>query len=255
MEGSMNVARVGMLSALLVLCLAAPRTSLAQGPASPKLASPAATTPPVKGTRYLYLIRHGIYDRDSTADDVAGNGINQMGREQAAYAGARLAHLPITITSLVSSHFKRAVETADVVGQILGLTPVRDTLLHECTPTTTRADVMKTMAPGEGAAADSQLTQAWAKYAQPGENGDEHWVLVAHGNVIRWFTCKALGVDTKQWGQLDIANASITTIAIRPDGTTRLSMFSDVGHIPLDKQTWTGKGAGWAVEKKMAGMK
>ena len=35
-------------------------------------------------------------------------------------------------------------------------------------------------------------------------------------------------------------------IAVRADGSTRLLMYSDVGHLPAQKQTWTGQGAGWA---------
>jgi hypothetical protein len=34
-------------------------------------------------------------------------------------------------------------------------------------------------------------------------------------------------------------------IAVRSDGSTRLAVFSDASHIPVEKQTWTGRGAGW----------
>jgi len=70
-------------------------------------------------------------------------------------------------------------------------------------------------------------------------------VLVCHGNVIRWLTAHALGLDEKRWTHMDIGNCSLTIIAIRPDGSARLVMYSDVGHIPVDKQTWAGAGAGW----------
>jgi len=70
-------------------------------------------------------------------------------------------------------------------------------------------------------------------------------VLVCHGNVIRWLACRALGADLHAWQHLEIANASLTVIAVRPDGGVRLVEFSDTGHLPVDEQTWTGKGAGW----------
>src|SRR3982751_1824550 len=98
----------------------------------------AAEAPRATGVHYVYLIRHGEYDRDSTADDVAGNGLNALGREQARLIGTRLAALPVHPASLVTSTFRRASETADVIGRILKMTPIRDSLIHECTPTTTR---------------------------------------------------------------------------------------------------------------------
>jgi hypothetical protein len=45
---------------------------------------------------------------------------------------------------------------------------------------------------------------------------------------------------------MDIGNGSITVIAVRADGSTRLASFSDVGHLPPDQQSWTGSGAGWS---------
>jgi len=70
-------------------------------------------------------------------------------------------------------------------------------------------------------------------------------VLVCHGNVIRWFVAKTLAQDTNRWWGMEIGNGSLTVLAVRPDGSVRLAMFSDVGHLPLDVQTWTGRGAGW----------
>jgi hypothetical protein len=56
---------------------------------------------------------------------------------------------------------------------------------------------------------------------------------------------RALGADTKHWSDQDIGNASLSIIAVRPDGSIRLAMYSDVGHIPVEKQSWSGRGGGW----------
>lgn len=206
----------------------------------------AADSPrPARGIHYLYLIRHGIYDRDSLADDRTGNGLNAMGREQATLVGARLAALPVKFHALVCSDFARARQTAEVMELSLGMVPTVDSLLHECTPTSDRADYMRNHADAEIALCDSNLASAWGRYMRPTPEADTHDVLVCHGNVIRWLVSRALGPDTRRWWQMEIGNASLTMIAVRPDGTTRLVMFSDAGHIPLDKQTWTGQGAGW----------
>jgi serine/threonine-protein phosphatase PGAM5 len=193
------------------------------------------------GTRYLYLIRHGIYDRDEKADDRTGNGINAVGREQAKLTAARLAKLPVRFAHLYTSDFTRARDTAGILQSPLKLAPEVDPLLHETTPKSERTDLEA------DASADADLAAAWTRYVRPLTTpGDEHDVLVSHGNVIRWFVARTLGADPTHWTRMDIANCSLTVIAVRPDGTARLVLFSDASHIPIAKQTWAGSGAGWS---------
>jgi serine/threonine-protein phosphatase PGAM5 len=113
---------------------------------------------------------------------------------------------------------------------------------------------MKNHAADDIALCDGNLAAAWAKYVTPTPDADTHDLLVCHGNVIRWMVAKAMGSDSRTWTHMDIANASLTVISVRPDGTVRLVMYSDVGHMPVDKQTWAGRGAGWDV-KAPKGMK
>lgn len=197
------------------------------------------------GIHYLYLVRHGAYDRDSLADDRIANGLNRLGREQAWRVGEWLGALPVRFSSLVTSDLTRARETAAEIGASLGLTPIPDSLLPECTPEGGSGSAMAG-AGTAGASCDSTLARAWAKYAVPTPAGDVHQVLVGHGNEIRWMVCRALGADTRRWRAMEIANASVTILAVRPDGTTRLVTFSDAGHLPIGEQTWTGRGPGWA---------
>lgn len=206
----------------------------------------AQSKPVSASVHYLYLIRHGDYDRTDKADDRVGNGLNALGHEQAEILGRRLAALPVRMTSIVSSDYTRARETADDIGRILDLPVERDSLLHECTPTTTRADLLRDDTAAEIAACDANLEAAWEKYVRPASNADRRDLLVCHGNVIRWFVAKALGGDSQVWASMDIGNASITVLAVRGDGSLKLCSFSDVGHLPPEKQTWTGKGAVYA---------
>jgi serine/threonine-protein phosphatase PGAM5 len=133
---------------------------------------------------------------------------------------------------------------------MLDRTPVVDTLIHECTPATERADIMRDTTPEEVAACESNLEAAWGKYAVPTPATDRRDVLVCHGNVIRWIVTRALGADRLHWLRMDIANASITVIAIRADGSVKLATFSDTGHMQPDGQSWTGRGAGWGEAKE-----
>ena len=206
----------------------------------------AANPPPEpRGVRYVYLIRHGAYDRVDSLDDRVANGLNALGREQARLLGKRLAGLPVKPRLLVVSDLARARETASVVGSALSMRPVEDTLLAECTPPSSRPGLDEKQDPAEMAQCLANLEAAWVKYFGASPDGDAHDLLVCHGNVIRWFVNRALANDVRHWTSLDIAHASLTIVAVRPDGTTRLVMHSDVGHIPVAKQTWAGSGAGW----------
>jgi serine/threonine-protein phosphatase PGAM5 len=206
----------------------------------------AATATPQPGLRTIYLIRHGFYDRADSADDRVGKHLVQLGRDQAILVGHRLSQLPVKMTTLTSSMLTRAMETGDLMGQALHMNVGRDSLLNECGPHRNYTGTSRDRDSTESAAAELQLERAWAKYVRPSPDGDAHDVLVCHGNVIRWMTCKAMGVDTKQWAAMDIGNGSLTVIVVRPDGTTRLVTYSDVGHLPVDKQSWTGRGGNWA---------
>lgn len=225
----MNVTLAPGLVAILMM-ISAPPVRAAEAPK------------PGSGIHYLYLVRHGIYDRDPKADDVTANGLNPLGHEQARLIGRRLAGLRVRPASLVSSTYKRARETADDLGHALHLPVTVDSLLCECTPS---ADFKRNDGAEETALCDSSLERAWAKYMTPTPDADRTDVLVGHGNVIRWLVTRSIGADTRRWSALEIANGSLTIIAVRPDGSTSLVLHSDVGHLPVDKQTWTGKGPGW----------
>ena len=211
--------------------------------------APARAAAP-QGVRYVYLIRHGHYDRVDSLDDRTGNGLSERGRAQARLLGTRLAALPVKPARFVSSNLLRAVQTASEIGTSISRTADKDTILAECTAPSSRPGLNEENEPAELAACQAAMEAAWAKYFTPSPTADEHDVLVCHGNVIRWFVNRAIGNDTRHWTSLDIGHASLTVIAVRPDGGIRLVMFSDVGHIPVGEQTWAGRGAGWGVRPR-----
>ena len=191
-----------------------------------------------------------MYDRVDSLDDRTANGLNALGREQARILAKRLAGLPVKPHLLVSSDLTRARETAAEIGAALSMVAGQDTLLAECTPSSSRPGFDKENDAAEMALCQANLVAAWAKYFQPSPESDAHDLLVCHGNVIRWFVNRALGNDVRHWTSLDIANASLTVIAVSPNGSARLVLYSDVGHLPLEKQTWLGRGAGWGKTGK-----
>jgi serine/threonine-protein phosphatase PGAM5 len=211
------------------------------------------------GSRYVYLIRHGWYDGGDPRDERIGKGLDSLGRAQATLTGERLAHLPVKIDMLVSSTFTRARETADIIGQALHMTAVRDSDVSECSAPSYRPDYVHVDNKAEMDSCQASLERAWTRYFRPlSGREDRHDVIVAHGNVIRWLVTRSLGLPTTRWPDYDIGNCSITAIVVRADGTTRLAAFSDTGHLPAALQTWTGRGAGWSpppprIQRRPAG--
>jgi len=196
-------------------------------------------------TRTIYFVRHGQYDHADTADADVGKHLVPLGVAQARLTGARLRGLPVEITSLTSSTMTRARETALVIGEEFPeLERVQSRLLRECTPTTWRADIMEDLEPGEAEACESQLESAFAEYFVPSPGGERHDIIVAHGNVIRYFVTRVLGVDPHSWLVMSVGNGSITIVRIRSDGRMKLLAVGDMGHLPPNMQSGFSPNAG-----------
>ena len=235
---------------LLIAFFAAPRANAADPMAADRAASAAPTAPAApKGMHFVYLVRHGMYDRDDKVDDRVGNGLNALGREQARLTGEHLAALPVRFDQLVSSMLMRAMNTADLMAVPMKMSVVRDSLLNECTPTSSRADYMRNSTPEEIAAADAQVAAAFARYFIPTPAADTRTVLVCHGNVIRALLTRVLGMDTKEWARFDAGNGGVTVVQVPATGAMRLAVLNDVSHIPLAQQTFSGRGGGWSAPK------
>ena len=222
-------ALAGLLAAILAVSLATAWPGSATG------------EPPAdhRGTRTLILVRHGVYDSADPSDDDTGKGLTEDGRKQARLTGARLSVWPQPIGTLYASTMTRARETAAILAEALpALAPRLTRDLRECTPPTDRADIMAGLGPGEADTCRSRLEAAFACYFRPAAGGDSTEVLVCHGNVIRYFVCRVLGLDPVRWLAMTIANCSLTVVQVRPDGTMRLLSFSDAGHLPVALQTY-----------------
>ena len=72
---------------------------------------------------------------------------------------------------------------------------------------------------------------------RPAGNVSSTELYVCHGNVIRYLTARALGLDPTAWLSLSVGHASITRIRIAPDGKMQVIAVGDVGHLPPNLQT------------------
>lgn len=198
----------------------------------------AAAPAPATFTRTIYLVRHGNAGYSAKGDETVVNGLTPLGIAQARLVAARLRGLPVKFTSLIASPLTRARETGQIIQQDLPQLPLQiSPLLRERTPRTWRTEVTKDETPASLDAAEAQLNQAFATYCVPVQDADRQDVLVCHGNVIRYFVTKALGVDTQAWLGMSVANGSLTIIQVKSDGTFKVLAVGDAGHIPPNLQS------------------
>lgn len=191
-----------------------------------------------EGVRTLYLIRHGQYDQEDERDPDVGRALLPLGVAQARLVAARLASLPVEMTSLHSSTMTRARQTALVIGRDFPRLDLQQSrLLRECTMPTWREDIMAGEDPADLEDCLDQVERAFAKYFVTSPDADRHDIIVCHGNVIRYFVTRVLGVDSMSWLRMAIGNCSLTVVRINPDGAMKLLCFSDVGHLPPNMQT------------------
>ena len=202
--------------------------------------SPASAAPAF--VRTVYLVRHGAYVDTPKGDEDVVDGLTPLGLAQARLVAARLRGIPVEFTSLTASTMTRARETAAVISQMFPTLPLQKTvLLRETLPRTWREDVMKDVTAKDLDASEAQLNQAFARFFVPAKGRDENDIVVCHGNVIRYFVTKALGVETKAWLGMSVAHCSLTIIQVTPKGTYRILAVGDIGHIPPNLQSGYSK--------------
>ena len=218
------------------------------------------------GNRILYLVRHGQTNRASPPFDALGNGLTDLGREQAELTAQRLRALPIDI--IHHSPLRRAAETAKVIAAACPDVPVRPArLLQECIPYlpapfiewyTSSSDEeiwekrqhlpsdlkpwLDMWAAGtEWSRIEQGMQQArrsFEKYFVPAHRSTRHEIVVCHGNILRYFVCRALNVAEDAWIQTDVHNCGISEILVEPNGRTMLVSHNDTGHLPYPLRTY-----------------
>ena len=180
------------------------------------------------GTRHVILIRHGQYDEEEDG------GLTELGREQAHRVGAALRG--VSPRTIYVSTLRRARETAAIVSAHFPDVPVRAMrLLCEAVPTTIpRLPGFAT--PARIRADRARAEAAFLKIFAPVRRSRVD-VVVAHGNIIRFFVCRALGVPPITWVKMGSVHCSLTEILVEPSGYMRLRSFNDTGHLPRRMRT------------------
>jgi serine/threonine-protein phosphatase PGAM5 len=70
---------------------------------------------------------------------------------------------------------------------------------------------------------------------------DKHEVeiIVCHGNVIRFFFCRALQLPPEAWLRMSTFNCSLTYLMVKPSGTVSCRMMGDIGHLGYGNSTFS----------------
>ena len=189
-------------------------------------------------SRHILLVRHGQYHY---AEDDADCNLTNLGREQLDLTGRRLKQLNFPYTHIFYSTMTRAIEsTNEIIKHLPGVPATPCDLLREGAPFPPEPPVRNWPEEGEKAFQEDgpRIESAFAHYihrADPDQKEDSYEILVCHGNVIRYFVCRALQLPPEAWIRMSLDHGSLTWITIRPTGTVSLRWLGNSGYMPPDK--------------------
>ncbi len=217
----------------------------------------------------LYLIRHAQSFNNAVSEEqrVEDPSLTETGHKQAQMLADWIAQAGLT--RLISSPFRRSLETAEYIRHKTNLSPEIWIDLHEqggcCSG---HAAISYTGRPGLSA---TELKQEFPQYAlPPGIDGDGWWkskpyetvtqaerraerlieqfhesfggtqervAFVMHGTFKRLLVGKVFGVSVLERNWLsDIYNTAVSKVVVS-NNQPRLVLYNAVGHLPLDLVT------------------
>jgi broad specificity phosphatase PhoE len=198
----------------------------------------------------FYLVRHGEteWNAENRLCGQSDIPLSEAGRRQAKRLAGRLKS--ILFERLYSSPLRRAIETANLISEVIGLEPIVDERLIELDygewEGKTLAEIVKN---------DPKTFRAWnadpSEVAPPGgESGLEAQqrvvpfldflaarhrqrdvAVVLHKTVCRLAVCHVLGMSPSEYRRrLTMGNAALNIIQPRDDGW-QLVTFNDTSHL------------------------
>ena len=175
----------------------------------------------------VYLVRHGQSEWNVlrlTQGQTAHPSLTELGRQQAARAAALvsadLGGRPVT--RIISSDLMRAVETAQVLGDVLGAPVALDARLREqhlgelegrgYAETWAAAEAHDWSDPALPVAGGESLVEVRDRLAdvlaEVAADGDDVTVLVSHGDAIRAAVAHLTGVAPHEAPWVEVANGA-----------------------------------------------
>jgi probable phosphomutase (TIGR03848 family) len=197
-------------------------------------AAPSTPDPPqglVLTATVLLLVRHGVADATGKRlyGRTPGVHLSERGRAQAEAVAERLKPLPIR--AVYSSPLERCVETAEVIGELVGIdVEVESGIIESDTGTWTGrtfAEIGRTRLwrrilavpsgariPGGESAAEVQTRTVRALETIAGRHPRKAVVAVSHGDPIRLALAHYTGTHLDHFQRLEVAPGSVSAVAI-----------------------------------------
>ena len=204
----------------------------------------------------LILVRHGRTTANASgllAGRTPGVSLDQVGRDQAAAAGARLAKVPVV--AVVSSPLDRCRQTAGFIldrQQGSPRTPI-DEDLTECDYGQWQGRTLEELAkeklwatvqsqpsavtfPGGESMAAMQARSVAAVRRHDAAFEAEHgpgavWVAVSHGDIIKSILADALGMHLDMFQRITVGPASVSIVHYGSGRPTVLATNTDAGDL------------------------
>jgi len=204
-----------------------------------------------EGVRVL-LVRHGetIWNQENRWQGQADTPLSQTGYDQAWQLARRFRHEERVIQSIYTSDLRRARDTADILGQALGVMPIETTAWREMDIGTwsgmTTAEVASRHAeewarlrqgedlPRGGGETFAQfqgrLVQSSQRFAR--DHRGEEIIVVTHGGAVRAFLLHCRGLSMSQFGQIEkIGNTGVSEVSLFPGGAAKIHMINSTAHL------------------------
>jgi probable phosphoglycerate mutase len=213
----------------------------------------------------LYLVRHG--STDLTAEDkfsgAVGVDLSDDGRWQASKLGERLKGEGIS--AVYCSPLSRTVETAHIIAEQCGLTPIMRDGLREIShgrwEGLTRREVEErfadeyasweedpfTFAPEGGESGVAVLARALPVIREiVTEQTGKRVLVISHKATLRLLISSLLGFDARGYrDRLDQAPACLNVLDFKDHVRSRLMLFNDTSHYANQPRTATGNLSKW----------
>ena len=185
------------------------------------------------GERVLYLVRHGQLDLRAFAENQFAAGLTAVGREQARFTAKRLRSLDVS--AIYCSTLGRARETAEIISNEFPKIVLRPSSLLWELPNLGPVDDevwQNVFAKGK-----QRGERAFIKYVRPTRQRQRIEILVSHGNLIRYFACRVLGIDPASWSRLGTSHCGITQLCVVSANDVRMVCYNETGHLPTRLRT------------------
>lgn len=202
----------------------------------------------------LYLVRHGETDFN-VEKRFQGQSNQELNSRGFSQAQALRDHLSvINFSTILCSDLRRALQTAEIIAERLGIEPTPNPLLREMDfgqwegltyeeietnyPQELAAwqdDMMINPPPdGESLGNFSERVSTFLEDIK-GRNIEEKVLIVSHGGVLQVMCCIAMGLPPRSYWQFRLDLASISAISFYPQGAI-LNRLNDTRH--LENLAW-----------------